>query len=80
MRVKATLTITPAEAAEILTKCGFGIGYDKIAEALRKGGIFPFGVAYEMPSQQWAYIIYRKDLYDFIRAHGGEPPEESEAG
>lgn len=77
MRTKATLTLTPAEAAEILSGCGFGIGYDKLAEALRKGGIFPFGTAYKMASGQWVYIIYRKDLHDFIRVHGGIPPEYS---
>lgn len=64
------LTVNPKECATILSENGFGIGYDKICEGLRQG-IFSFGVAFKMPSEQWAYIIYRKDLQNYIEAHGG---------
>lgn len=78
------LTCVPQEAAEILNKHGFSIGYDKLTQGLRLDAsrpradrVFPFGEAFKMQSESWAYIIYLKDLYDFIRQHGGEGTKAS---
>lgn len=66
------LTITPKEATERLTNAGIRIGYDKLRQGLKQGK-FPFGFTVDMEAGHTEFIIFSKDLDDFIRQHGGEP-------
>lgn len=66
------LTITPKEATERLTNAGIRIGYDKLRQGLKQGK-FPFGFTVDMEAGHTEFIIFSKDLDDFIRTHGGEP-------
>ena len=66
------LTITPKEATERLTNAGIRIGYDKLRQALKQGKL-PFGFTIDMEAGHTEFVIFSKDLDDFIRAHGGEP-------
>ena len=67
-----TLTITPKEAVERLSKAGIRIGYEKLRAALKQGKL-PFGFTVDMEAGHTEFIIFSKDLDDFIRQHGGEP-------
>lgn len=64
------LTITPKEATERLANAGIRIGYDKLRQALRQGKL-PFGFSVEMETGHTEFVIFAKDLDDFIIAHGG---------
>lgn len=66
------LTITPKEATERLTNAGIRIGYDKLRQALKQGKL-PFGFSVDMEAGHTEYVVFAKDLDEFIRAHGGEP-------
>ena len=66
------LTITPKEATERLTNAGSRIGYDKLRQALKQGKL-PFGFTIDMEAGHTEFVIFSKDLDDFILAHGGEP-------
>ena len=65
------LTLSPAEAAEKLDNAGFKIGYEKLRRALIQGKV-PFGFAIETDRGGHDFIIFKRDLDDFIQAHGGE--------
>ena len=69
------LTLTPQKAAETLVCAGFQIGYDKLRKALIQGKV-PFGFAIESGSDykgktKYEFVVFKKDLKDFILAHGG---------
>lgn len=66
------LTITPKEATERLTNAGIRIGYDKLRQALKQGKL-PFGFTIDMEAGHTEYVVFAKDLDEFIRQHGGEP-------
>lgn len=66
------LTITPKEAAERLRNAGIRIGYDKLRQGLKQGK-FPFGFTVDMEGGKTEFVVFTKDLDDFIRQHGGEP-------
>ena len=66
------LTITAKEATERLAMAGIRIGYEKLRAALKQGKL-PFGFSIDMEAGQTEFVIFSKDLDDFIRQHGGEP-------
>ena len=65
-----TLTITPKEAVDRLSCAGIRIGYDKLRQALKQGKL-PFGFSVDMEAGHTEFVIFSKDLDDFICAHGG---------
>lgn len=67
-----SLTITPKDAVDRLAACGIRMGCTKLCAALTQNKV-PFGFALEMEAGKHEYVIFAKDLDDFIRAHGGEP-------
>lgn len=67
-----TLTITPKEAVQRLSNAGIRIGYDKLRQALKQNKV-PFGFSVDMEGGKTEFVVFTKDLDDFIRAHGGEP-------
>ena len=67
-----TLTITPKEAVQRLSNAGIRIGYNKLRAALKQGKL-PFGFTIDMEGGKTEFVIFSKDLDDFIRQHGGEP-------
>ncbi|MBQ8140604.1 MAG: hypothetical protein IJ038_02795 [Clostridia bacterium] len=67
------ITVTVQEAAEMFRDAGISISLD----ALKQGIIhkeFPIGVAIKLT--QWVFIIYRKQLTDYLRSVGAEVAEE----
>ena len=66
------LTITAKEATDRLAMAGIRIGYEKLRAALKQGKL-PFGFTIDMEAGQTEFVIFSKDLDDFIRQHGGEP-------
>lgn len=66
------LTITPKEAVQRLSNAGIRIGYEKLRAALKQGKL-PFGFSIDMEASQTEFVIFSKDLDDFIQQHGGEP-------
>ena len=66
------LTITAKEATDRLAMAGIRIGYEKLRAALKQGKL-PFGFSIDMEAGQTEFVIFSKDLDDFIRQHGGEP-------
>lgn len=67
-----TLTITPKEAVQRLSNAGIRIGYDKLRQALKQNKV-PFGFSVDMEGGKTEFVVFTKDLDDFIRQHGGEP-------
>ena len=72
------LTCSPKDCVEILNANGFVIGLDKLYEGFkhdfkqpRENRIFPFGEGFPMPNGKWGYIVYKSDLIQFIKSHGG---------
>lgn len=66
------LTITTQEAVDRLASSGIRIGLTKLRAALAQGKV-PFGFALEMEAGHTEFVIFSKDLDDFIRSHGGDP-------
>ncbi|MEG0764302.1 MAG: hypothetical protein RR424_10815 [Oscillospiraceae bacterium] len=76
------LLMSIGECREALTRCGLTIGQDKLSVGIQQG-VFPeFARAVDMhrPGNKgnFEYIIFKKDLQDFIKAHGGDVSEFSE--
>lgn len=74
-------TCNLTEAVEMLRESGFGITKDLLGRGLQEDRekaandrIFPFGVAVQVTehSRRFSYIIYTKELRDFIEIHGGK--------
>ena len=70
------LTMDPKEAVAVLRAAGFNIGYPKLRDGLKQDTLlgtqaFPFGKAIQMEGGGWEFVIYHKDLRDFIQQHGG---------
>lgn len=66
-----SLTITPKEAVQRLSNAGIRIGYDKLRQALKQNKV-PFGFSVDMEGGHTEFVIFAKDLDDFIVAHGGK--------
>lgn len=64
------LTTTPQNAVERLSAAGFKIGKEKLCAALVQGKL-PFGFAISMEGGRHEYVLFSKDLDDFIQEHGG---------
>ena len=66
-----SLTITPKEVVRRLSNAGIRIGYDKLRQALKQNKV-PFGFSVDMEGGHTEFVIFAKDLDDFIVAHGGK--------
>lgn len=58
------ITITPAEAAEIMRKCGISCSAPTVRAGLEQR-VFPFGVAVETDSS-YVYMIFRNRFTRWI--------------
>lgn len=67
------LTLTLNETTNRLAEAGFKIGYDKLRAGII-AGVFDFAVSFETGHAP-VFVIYAKDLEDFIVRHGGKARE-----
>lgn len=79
------LLMSISECREALTRCGLTIGQDKLSAGIQQGVFLEFARVVDMhrPGSRgnYEYIIFRKELREFIEAHGGniENFEEEES-
>lgn len=67
-------TVTLDECRIILANNGFPIGNEKLAEGIRQGVFSEFARVIDMRKNgrgRFEYVIFKKDLAEFIRAHTG---------
>lgn len=65
------MTYNLNECVEKLSLSGFPIGNEKLKQGLIQGK-FSFGFAIEGTKGNYDYVIFKKDVEDFILMHGGE--------